>query len=77
MLIVNSRTFSGEPVDDHEALERENAEAEAAMKSFAAITGTDEIYAQTILQDVNWSVEVRFAYFPLVVSSRGLWLTLR
>lgn len=36
-----------------------NEKAEEAMKSFADITGTDEVLAQSILQDVNWKLEVR------------------
>ncbi|GMR53142.1 hypothetical protein PMAYCL1PPCAC_23337, partial [Pristionchus mayeri] len=32
-------------------------DAEAAMRQFAEITGTDEILGQTILQDVNWSLD--------------------
>lgn len=35
-----------------------NAEAEQAMREFAQVTGTDEIFAQTILQDVNWKLDV-------------------
>ncbi|CAJ0947529.1 unnamed protein product, partial [Mesorhabditis belari] len=45
------------PIDERNALEEENAVAERAMRDFAAITGTDEIYAHTILQDVNWNIE--------------------
>ena len=35
-----------------------NEQAEAAMTKFAEITGTDIVYAQSILQDVNWNVDV-------------------
>lgn len=32
------------------------------MRDFANLTNTDEIYAQTILQDVNWNVEVTIVH---------------
>ncbi|GMT28104.1 hypothetical protein PFISCL1PPCAC_19401, partial [Pristionchus fissidentatus] len=39
------------------AVDISNEAAESAMRQFAEITGTDEILAQTVLQDVNWSLD--------------------
>ncbi|CAD6184349.1 unnamed protein product [Caenorhabditis auriculariae] len=43
--------------------EIDSHEAEKLMEKFAAITGTDEIFAQTVLQDVNWNLEAALDVF--------------